>query len=181
MIDTSQRSNEDLTRLFNITDILTQCIRYQQMYIYMSTILAYLRDFLTYMRQGAIHTMDCVDAAITNILSSDKLPVEDLRSMLRQIESELPSTMHLHISLDDMHHFYWYLNTHVSIAEGQFLLLISVPIQNNAQQLQIYEVFNLPAPHSNLSPQYKINHMYMAVAYHETKAFATMDQQYMAC
>ena len=42
----------------------------------MSTILAYLRDSLIYMRQVAIHTMDYVDAATTNILSPGILPVE---------------------------------------------------------------------------------------------------------
>ena len=96
------------------------------------------------------------------------------------MESELPSTMHLPIS-DDTLHFYQYLSTHVLIAEGQFLLLIDVPIQNRAQQLQIYEVFNLPVPHSNLSAQYKIIHRYIGVTYDETKAVAIMDQQYIAC
>ena len=89
--------------------------------------------------------------------------------------------MHLPISLDDTLHFYQYLNTHVLITEGQFLLLINVPIQNQAQQLQIYAVFTLPVPHSNLSAQYKINHKYMGVMYVETKAVAMMDQQYIAC
>ena len=88
MIDTFQRSNEDLNRLFNITEDLTQCIRYQQMYIYMCTILAYLRDSLIYMRQVAIHMMDYVDAATTNILVPDILPMEDLRSTLQHIEFE---------------------------------------------------------------------------------------------
>ena len=72
--------------------------------------------------------MDYVDAAINNILSPDILPVEDLRNMLRHIESELPSMMHLPISLDNTLHFYWYLSTHVLIADGQYLLLINVPI-----------------------------------------------------
>ena len=62
--------------------------------------------------------MDCVDAATTNTLSPDKLPIEDLRYMLRHIESELPLSMHLPISSDNTLHFYWYLNTHVLIAEG---------------------------------------------------------------
>ena len=79
-------SNEDLNRLFNITEILTQCIRHQQMYIYMYTILAYLRDSLIYMRQVDIHMMNDVDVATTNILSPNILPVEDLRNMLRHIE-----------------------------------------------------------------------------------------------
>ena len=50
VVDALQRSNEDLDRIFNITEVLTQYIRYQQMSIYMHTILAYLRDSLTYMR-----------------------------------------------------------------------------------------------------------------------------------
>ena len=129
IIDDPQRSNEYLEkRLLSITEVLTQCITYQQMYIYKHTILAYLRDSLMYMRQVAIHVMDYVDAAMTNILPSDILPLEDLRNMLRHIESELPSTMHLPISSDDTLHFYLYLNIHILSTEGQFLLLINVPI-----------------------------------------------------
>ena len=104
--------------------------------IYIHTILAYLRDSLTYMRQVAIHMMDYVDASTTNILSPDTLPVEDMRNMLRHIESELPSTMYIPISSDDTPHFYQYLNIHILITEGKFLLLIDVPIQNRAEQLQ---------------------------------------------
>ena len=140
-----------LNRLFNITEVLTQCIRYQQMYIYMCTILAYLRDFLIYMRQVAIHMMDYVDAAITNTLSPDMLPLEDLRCMFRNKESALPSTMHLILSLIDTLHFYQYLNTYVLIAGGQLLLLIDVPIQNKAQQLKIYKVSNLPVSLSKIA------------------------------
>ena len=100
-----QRSNGDSDRLFNITETLAQCNRYQQMYIYMCTILAYLRDSLTCMRHVAIHTMDYVDSATTNVLLSDILPVEDLRNMLGHIESEFPSMMHLPISSDNTLHF----------------------------------------------------------------------------
>ena len=85
------------------------------------------------MRQVVIHMMDCVDASTTNILSPDILPIEDLRSMLRHIESELSSPMHL-LSSNDTIHFYWYLNRYDLIADRQFLLLIDVPIQNNAEQ-----------------------------------------------
>ena len=89
--------------------------------------------------------------------------------------------MHLPISLDDTFHFYWYINTHVLIAGGQFLLLINVPIHNRAEQLQMYDVFNLPVPHSNLSPQYKINHRYIGVTYNKAKVVAITDQQYIPC
>ena len=151
------------------------------MYIYMCTILAYLRDYLTCMRQVTIHMMDYVDAATINVLSPDILPVEELRDMLRLIESELPSMMHLPISLGNTLHFYQYLSTHVLIADGQFLLLIDVPIQNRTQQLQIYKIFSLPVPHSNLSAQYKVNHKYTGITYDETKAVSITDLQYRAC
>ena len=88
--------------------------------------------------------------------------------------------MHLPISLDNIL-FYQYLNTHVLIADGQFLLLTDVPIQNRAQQLQIYEVFSLPVPHSNLSTEYKVNYKYIGVTYDETEAVAITDLQYRAC
>ena len=97
--------NEDLNKLFNSTEVLTQNTRYQQMYIYMHTILAYLIDYLIYMRQVAIHMMNYVNAVTTNILLPDIVPMEDLRNMLRYVESELSSTIHLPISLDDTLHF----------------------------------------------------------------------------
>ena len=61
----------------------------------------------------------------------------------------------------DILYFYIYLHIHVLVADQQFLLLIDVPIQDNAQQLEIYEVFNLALPHGNFSAQYKLNSRYL--------------------
>ena len=65
--------------------------------------------------------------------------------------------MHLPISSDNTLHVYQCLNTRVLIADGQFLLLTDMPIQNRAHQLEIYEVFSPPVPHSNLSAELIIN------------------------
>ena len=89
--------------------------------------------------------------------------------------------MHLLISLDDILHFYQYLNTHVLIADRQLLLLVDVPIQNREQQLQTYEVFSLPVPHSNLSAKYKIQHRYIGVTCDETKVVSITVQQSIVC
>ena len=70
---------------------------------------------------------------------------------------------------------------HVLIEDEQFLLLTDVPIQNRAQQLEIYEFFNLQVPHSNLSAEYKVNYKCIGVAYKETKAVAITNLQYRAC
>ena len=80
--------------------------------------------------------MDYVDADTTRILSPHVLPVEDLRKMILYIEEILSPTMYLPISSEDALHFYRHLCTHVLIADGQFLLLIEVPIQDHAQNLK---------------------------------------------
>ena len=72
------------------------------MYVCMCIILAYLRDSLTFMGQVAINTVDYLDAATTSVLPPDILPVEDLRNILKHIESELPSVIHLPITLNGM-------------------------------------------------------------------------------
>ena len=122
-----------------------------------------------------MHTMDYVDAATTGILSPHVLPVEDLRKMLLLIEERLLLTMHLPVSSGDILHFYRYLCTHVLITDEQFLLLTDVPPQDCAQQLEIYEVFNLVIPHRNFSEHYNINSKYLGITYDETKAVEILE------
>ena len=83
-----------------------QHLRYDQIYTYACIILAYLIYYLTYMRQVATLTVDYVDAAMTNILSPDILPVEEPGTMIKCIKVQLPSIMHLPISLANTLHLY---------------------------------------------------------------------------
>ena len=130
------------------------------------------------MREVTIHTMDYIDAATTGILSPHVLPVEDLRRMLLHIDETLPLTMQLPISSEDVLHFYRYPCTHVLIADEQFLLLIDVPIQDCAQELEIYEVFNLAIPHRNFSVCYSINNRYLGIMHDEIKAVEFFEEQF---
>ena len=105
VMDALQKAHEDMNILFNIKDILLHCLRYHQIYTYANTILTYLRDCLIYMRQVTTHRVDYVDAAMTNILSPDTLPVGELGTMLRHLEVQLLSIMDLPISSDNTLHF----------------------------------------------------------------------------
>ena len=125
-MDVLQKANQNINILLNITDVLTQCHRFCQIYTSAHTIFAYLRDCLTYMKQVATHTVDYVDAAIANILSPDILLVKELKGMLTHIDSQKRSTMHLPKALDNKLHFYRYLKPHVLVAEEQYLLLIDM-------------------------------------------------------
>ena len=125
--------------------------------------------------------MDYIDVATTGILSPHLLPVEDLREMLRHIEETLPSTTHLPISSEDTLHFYRYLYTHILIADEQFLLLIDVPIQDCAQQIEVYEVFNLDIPHRNYSECYDIQNKYLGITLDETSTVEISEDQFKTC
>ena len=89
--------------------------------------------------------------------------------------------MQLPISSDNTLHFYRYLKTHVLVAELQFLLPIYVPIQLRAQQLQMYEIFNLPVPYGDMSAKYKINDKYIGITYVKWQRAVITEQQYWTC
>ena len=168
VMETAESTHQDVIMLYNITNPLYTCLDYQQIVLHICSILANLRDSLYYMRQMAIHAMYYIDTATTGILSLHVLPVEDLQKMLTHIEEALTSTMHLPLPSEDTLHFYRYLHTHILITDEQFLLLIDVPIQDQAQQLEIYQVFNLIIPQGNLSAHYNIHTKYLGITCDET-------------
>ena len=181
VMSAAEKMHEDVTTLYKITHSLYSSLSYQQIFLEICSILANLQDSLYYMGEVAIHTMDYIDAATTGIPSPHVLPVVDLREMLSHIEETLPSTMHLPILSNDALHFYRYLCTHILIADEQFLLLISVPIQDRAEQLVIYEVFNLAIPHGNFSADYSIHNRYLGIMHDETKAVEISEDQFKTC
>ena len=147
---------------------LSNSISYQQIVLHIRSVLASLWYSLHYMREIVLHTMDYINATTTGILLPHILPVQNLRKMLKYIEETLPSMMHLPISPEDTLHFYRYLWTHILITDEQLLLLIDVPIQDHAQQVKIYEVFNLDIPHGNYSLCYDIENIYLGITLDET-------------
>ena len=159
LMDTMEKMHQDVMTLYHIMHSLYSSLTYQQ--IILHTPWGNLQDSLYYIREVALHTMDYIDAATTGILSPHVLPVDNLREILKHIEETLPSTMHLPISSEDALHFYRYLCTHFLIADEQFLLLINVLIHDCAQQMEIYEVFNLHIPHRNFSACYDIQNKYL--------------------
>ena len=89
--------------------------------------------------------------------------------------------MHLPIPSSDPLHFYRYLRTHVLVEENQFLLLIDFPIQDRVQQIQIYQIINLPVPVGNYLIRYTIDTKYLGVTYDRTKAMDIAEEQFKLC
>ena len=143
--------------------------------------LANLRDCLHFMKQLANHILEYIDIATTDTLTPHLIPVPDLQKMLYQIESELPHNMHLPIPSSDPLHFYRYLWTHVLVEENQFLLLVDIPIQDRAQQIQIYQIINLPVPVGDYSMRYTMDNKYLGVTYDRTKAMDIPEDQFKLC
>ena len=175
------KSNEDIRALFNITNQLAMQVQVQNIVLHLRAMLTNLRDCLHFMKQLANHMLEYIDTATTGTLTPHLIPVPDLQQMLYQIESELPPNMHLPIPSSDPLHFYRYLQTHILVEENQFLLLIDVPIQDRAQQIQIYQIINLPVPVGNYSMKYTIETKYLGVTYDRTKAMDIPEEQFKLC
>ena len=180
-MDTVARTHQDIITLYNITSSLYNTLSYQQIILHICSILVNLNNSLYYMREVTMHTMAYINADTTGIPSPHVLPVEDLRMMLVHIEEVLPLTMHLPDSSEDTLHFYGYLCTHILTADEQFLLFINVPIQNHAQQIEKYNVFNLVIPHTNFSACYNIDSKYLGTTYDKIKTEETSKQQFSIC
>ena len=65
--------------------------------------------------------------------------------------------------------------------DEQFLLLLDVQIQDHAQQIEIYEVFNLDIPYGNYSLCYDIGNKYLGITLDETRAIEILEDQFQAC
>ena len=143
--------------------------------------LTNLRDCLHFMKQLANHVLEYINTATAGTLTPHLIPVPDLQQMLHWIESELPPNMYLPIPSSDLLHFYRYLQMHVLVEENQLLILIYVPIQDRAQQIQIYQIINLPVPVGNYSVRYTMDTKYLGVTYNRTKAIDISEEQFKLC
>ena len=143
LMDKVDETSHDINNLYNLTTSLATSLSYHQLVPYIRSVLANLRDSLSYIRTVSTHTMDYIDVAMTGTLSPHILPIMDLKKMLSHIEETLPYTLHLPVSSEDALHVYWYLHMHVLVTNKQFLLLFHVPIQDQSQQLSIYQIFTL--------------------------------------
>ena len=181
IMNAAEKTHQDVTTHYNITHVLYSSLSYQQIVLHICSILVNLSESLYYMREVAIHIRDYIDAARTGILSPHVLPIGDLREMISHIAGTLPPAMDLPISSEDVLHFYRYLCNHVLIADEHFLLLIDVPIQDHAQHLEIYKVFNLDIPHGNFSACYIINTRYLGITHDKTKAVEIPEDCFRTC
>ena len=59
--------------------------------------------------------------------------------------------------------------------------LIPVPIQDRAQQIQIYKIINLPVPVGNYSMRYTMDNKYLGITYDRTKVMDMPEDQFKLC
>ena len=181
LMDKMDETSQDVNNLCSLTTSLATSLSYHQIVLYIKSVLANLRDSLSYIIKVSTHTMEYIDAATTGTLSPHILPLMDLKKMLSHIEDTLPSTLHLPISSEDTLHFYCYLCTHVLMANKHFFLLINVPIQDWSQQLSTYKLFTWDILHGNFTAHYDVNTKYLRTTQDETMAVESSPQQFRIC
>ena len=151
------------------------------MILHIRSVFANLQDSLHYLQTVSMHTMECIIAATSGILSPHVLPIMDLQKVLCHIADTLPPTLHLFISPEDTLHSYMYLCTHILIENKQFLLLIDIPIQYRACQITVHQIFTLDIPYRNYSACYEINTRYFGVTKDVTMGVEHSTTQFQMC
>ena len=174
-------ASQDIDNLYNVTTSLASSISFNQMILHIRSVFANFHDSIYYLCTLSTHTKDIINAATSGILSPHVLPAVDLWKMLQHIADNLPSTLHLPISPMDTLHFYRYLHTHILIENKQFLLLIDIPIQDRAHQINIHQVFTLDIPLGNYSDRNDINTQYFGVTKDATMGVELSCTQFEAC
>ena len=67
----------DINNLYNLTASLSTSLSYYQLILHIRSVLANLRESLSYIRTASMHIMDYVNAATTGTLSPHILPIQD--------------------------------------------------------------------------------------------------------
>ena len=179
LMDNMDETSHDVNNFYNLTTSLATSLSYHQIILYIRSVLANLRDSLSYIIKISTHTMGYIDTATTGTLSPHILPIMDFKKMLSHIEETLLSKLHLPVSFEDTLNFYCYLCTHVLTANKQFIL-INVPIQDQSQ-FTIYKMFTLDIPHGNFTVHYDVNTNYLRITQDETMAVEIVVQQFRIC
>ena len=106
LMDKVDETSHNVNNLYTLTTSLATSLSYNKLVLYIRSVLANLRDTLSYIRTVSTHTMYYIDAATTGTLFPHILPIMVVKKMLSHIEETLPSTLHLPVSSEDTLYFY---------------------------------------------------------------------------
>ena len=68
-MDKVDETSCDVNNLYNLTTLLATSLSYQQLILYIRSVLANLWDSLSYIRMVSTHTIEYIDAATSGTLS----------------------------------------------------------------------------------------------------------------
>ena len=105
-MDKVDKTVKNINNLYNLTTSLVTSLSFHKFILHIRSVLANLRDSLSYIRTVSMHTMDYMNVPTTGTLSPHVLPITDPQKMLSHIEETLPPTLHLPVSSEDTPHFY---------------------------------------------------------------------------
>ena len=98
VMDALQKANDGMNILFNITDILMQCMRYHQIYTLCPHFIG-LPQGLSHIHETSCHIQWIM------WMQQWLIYYHQIHSLLRCIKAKLPSIIHLPMSLDNTLHF----------------------------------------------------------------------------
>ena len=180
-MDALQKVNKDVKILFNITDVLTQHLKYHQIYTYACTVLAYLNDCLTCMRQVATHTGLCQ-------CSYDQYAVTRYTPCRRTQKYAQTHWISPTFNNAFTHVIGWHTPflpvSQDMHADSRWTIFIAHRFTYTGQSTTTPNIWDLQPTSSiwcNVLAQYKIDNKYIGIIYDKTQAVMITEQQYSMC
>lgn len=120
---------------------------YMQMYTVFDRALADTRDLISLMRERLNHLNSQLNMLSLGHLSPSVVGPYDLQKMLLEIKSHLDPKLRLpYDPVTDLWSFYQSLTCVTFVEEYRIITVISVPLIDTFQSLEIYKIINLPVP-----------------------------------
>ena len=112
-----------------------------------------------------------VDMLSTGSLTPGIISSNELRQALLEISNQLPNGLNLPIDpLTHLWEFYKAIACATTIIDDKLLIILHIPLVNQADQLEIYEVFNLPLPNLHTKIIIESNNQKQMIATYEIES-----------
>ncbi len=117
-------------------------------------------------------------------LTPQVIPPDQLRQLLQEIETVLPPILSLPFDPEnELFNYYQYLGCYVYPGDGDFTVLIDVPLADVTSQFNVFQILTYDVPYGNTSivASYEIAHEYVAVSPDRSRISFLEDWQLHQC
>ena len=125
--------------------------QYLYMYIQLKGVIDSAQEILFETVQYFNTLKSQMDMLASGQVTPSTIQPENLRTLLREIDRKLPSSLQLPVDPEkNLWLFYRLMTAKTVFDDDRMLMIIDIPLVNFLQRLQIYKIYNLPIAHPEM-------------------------------